>query len=78
MVWGLLIPVVPLMALFDGIVSNLRTYTVEELAAFTREIDVPGFVWEVGAVDMPGVPLKATCVFGYRNRQVDGAGSVLS
>ena len=65
--WGLLIPVVPLMALFDGIVSNLRTYTVEELEAFTREIDIPDFAWEVGTIDMPGIPLKAAYLFGWRD-----------
>ncbi len=78
LVWGLLIPAVPLIALFDGIVSNLRTYTVEELRGFTREIDVPGFVWEVGAVDVPGVPLKATYLLGCRERPASAAGQTAS
>ncbi len=44
--WGLLIPVIPLVAFLDGIVSNLRSYTVEELRSLAREC--PGsFVWEV-------------------------------
>lgn len=70
-VWAVLIPIVPLMALIDGMVSNLRTYTVEELENFTRRIDAPGFAWEVGTVAMPGSPLRATYLFGWRAREAE-------
>ncbi|MCP4594378.1 MAG: class I SAM-dependent methyltransferase, partial [bacterium] len=66
LIWGLLIPVIPLTALFDGIVSNLRTYTVQELEELTRSIDLPGFQWEVGTAAMPRTRLKATYLFGWR------------
>ena len=33
LIWGLLLPVIPLMALWDGIVSTLRSYSEEELRA---------------------------------------------
>lgn len=43
------IPAIPLVALFDGIVSALRTYDRGELAALAHESDPTGqFTWEVG------------------------------
>ena len=56
----------PLQAAFDGVVSNLRTYTVAELEEITRSIDSPGFEWEIGTAPIPRSPLKATYVFGWR------------
>lgn len=44
--WGLLISVIPLVAFLDGIVSNLRSYTVEELRSLIAECP-SSFVWEV-------------------------------
>src|SRR5439155_21664731 len=38
--WTYLLPVVPIVALFDGVVSCLRTYTPTELRALVAE--VPG------------------------------------
>lgn len=43
------IPAIPLVALFDGIVSALRTYDRGELAALAHESDPTGqFTWEIG------------------------------
>lgn len=47
LLWGLLIPVIPLVALFDGVVSNLRSYTVEELRQLVEGIPGP-LTWEIG------------------------------
>jgi hypothetical protein len=43
-----LIPLIPLLVLFDGIVSCLRTYTPRELRAMVGSIDAPGYTWEIG------------------------------
>ncbi|MEM6795105.1 MAG: class I SAM-dependent methyltransferase [Acidobacteriota bacterium] len=67
--WGLLLPVIPLIALFDGLVSNLRTYTPEELQGFCDEISGgrdSDFVWEVGTLPIPRSPLHSTYVIGWR------------
>jgi len=65
--WGLIIPVIPLVALFDGLVSNLRSYTVDELRLLV--MDGPStFIWEVG--ETPGgrgVPAM-TYVIGIRRQ----------
>jgi len=52
-----LVPLAPLLVLFDGVVSCLRTYTEEELRAFTRELEAPDYTWEVGVDRVAGQPL---------------------
>jgi len=37
--WTYLIPLVPLVTLFDGLVSCLRTYSVQELHDLTARLD---------------------------------------
>ena len=34
--------------MWDYIVSNLRTYSTEELYALIEKLDAPGYHWEVG------------------------------
>lgn len=54
--WTYLVPVVPLLVMVDGIVSNLRTYTQEELAAMTAGHQ--DYLWDFGELRGPaGFPL---------------------
>lgn len=46
------VPIVPLCNLWDGMVSNLRTYTEEELRALTAGLGGHGYTWEIGR--LPG------------------------
>lgn len=46
--WTYLVPLVPLLVLFDGIVSCLRTYTPRELRAMADSLEAPGYTWEIG------------------------------
>ncbi len=70
MLWGVAVPVVPWTGFFDGIVSVLRSYTPEELLAFTRDIEAPDFAWEVGQVRAARAPgAKATYLFGWREQK---------
>jgi hypothetical protein len=41
--WTYLVPAVPAVVLFDGVVSCLRTYTPGELRALTRGLDADGY-----------------------------------
>jgi len=43
-----IIPLIPLFALFDGVVSMLRMYTPEELLSMAKEADPDKFVWKSG------------------------------
>ena len=49
------LPIVPLCVFWDGIVSVLRTYTLEEMLFMARAADPKGaFEWEVGETDGTG------------------------
>lgn len=44
-----LIPILPFIIWFDGVVSNLRTYNEKELKALTEELkNGDGYNWEIG------------------------------
>lgn len=45
-----LIPAIPFFTMWDGLVSVLRTYSIEEMKEMTSSIDVPGYRWEIGKV----------------------------
>ncbi len=47
LLWTYLLPVIPVMLLWDGIVSCLRTYSPDELRALTADLG-DGYTWEIG------------------------------
>jgi hypothetical protein len=57
------VPLLPLLIWWDGLVSNLRTHGVEELRDLTREIAKPDYVFEVGTVGSR--PNFVTYVLGH-------------
>lgn len=69
-IFSLLIPVVPFIAFFDGIVSNFRTYTVEELEAMVASLETDDFEWDIGTVPMDKTSLRATYLIGWRKSVV--------
>jgi hypothetical protein len=46
--WVYLIPLVPLLALFDGIVSCLRSYRADELRSIVAQLGDNGYNWQIG------------------------------
>lgn len=54
-----LIPIVPIVVLWDGVVSSLRTYSVKEMTDLVNNLDnKDSFNWEIGKVKSgPGVVL---------------------
>lgn len=54
--WTYLLPVLPVLIVFDGIVSCLRAYSTEELQAMIDGIDAPGFRWDVRREAVPRLP----------------------
>ena len=62
-VFTYLIPVIPLFIMWDGIISVLRTYTVEELNTMILELShYDQFVWEVGIAK--GQPVNVGYLLG--------------
>ena len=59
------LPLIPLLCLFDGLVSCLRSYTPEELRAMASAADPESrFTWESGTLQIPDAPLGVTYLIG--------------
>jgi hypothetical protein len=65
------VPIVPALFAFDGIVSSLRTYTLDELNAMTRSLQRNDYRWELGQVRHPLLPTRVTYLFGLPQRRGD-------
>ena len=64
--WTYLVPVVPFIILFDGIVSCLRTYTPAELETLSAEASLgTQYKWEIGEQRGKRQPLPVTYLLGY-------------
>lgn len=61
--WTYVVPVVPLVVLFDGIVSCLRTYSVAELEELVDGLGAGEYVWQAG-VAAGRVPVPITYLIG--------------
>ena len=75
LLWTYLVPVVPFIILFDGIVSCLRTYTPAELETLSAEASFgTQYQWEIGERGGERQPLPTTYLFGYPTtaEQFDG------
>jgi hypothetical protein len=62
------LPVLPPLFTFDGVVSNLRTYTPDELRAMTRPLERDDYRWEIGESRHPVLPTKVTYLLGLPQR----------
>ena len=51
--WTYVIPVVPLVFPWDGLVSGLRLYTVRELRGIVDSLPANDYVWEMGSEKFP-------------------------
>lgn len=65
LVWTYLIPALPLLATFDGIVSCLRCYTPDELRALSNGLEGVPYHWETGRAPMPMAPFHVTYLVGW-------------
>ena len=59
-----LVPVLPLLVFWDGLVSQLRTYSKEELLELTSDLYSPDYAWECGVVQAAGIPFKTAYLIG--------------
>ena len=48
LLWTYFVPVIPLVLLFDGVVSCLRTYRTQELCEMVKKLAGIEYKWEVG------------------------------
>jgi hypothetical protein len=64
LIWTYLIPVVPLVLVFDGIVSCLRIYSPRELRELTGRLSADGYHWDIGVEKKLG-RASVTYLIGY-------------
>jgi hypothetical protein len=64
LLWTYLIPVIPFVLFFDGLVSCLRSYSLGELREMTSQLAATGYRWEIG--EQPGgwLRVRITYVIG--------------
>src|SRR5712692_11768404 len=74
--WTYVVPLVPLTCLWDGLVSQLRAYTVGELDRLTQDLAHDSYQWRTGQVPIPPTHGHVTYLFGYR-RNLDRGGQLL-
>jgi hypothetical protein len=65
LVWRWLIPIVPLVLLFDGIVSCLRAYSLGELRGLIATLTCAGYTWNIGCQKRSLLNLPITYLIGY-------------
>lgn len=58
-----ILPIAPILTLWDGVVSILRCYTPEELLAMAKETGASHYVWKAGCYRVKGLPV--TFMVGY-------------
>ncbi|MGA7219217.1 MAG: hypothetical protein WBX38_12920 [Candidatus Sulfotelmatobacter sp.] len=63
LLWTYLIPVIPLVLLFDGVVSCLRTYQPRELREMVQKLTSCQYQWEIGELATGKMPV--TYLIGY-------------
>jgi hypothetical protein len=64
LVFTYLIPLVPLTCFWDGLVSQLRAYTPEELRSLAYRLGAVGYTWSTGKTKVPGLPAHVTYLIG--------------
>ncbi len=63
--WTYLIPVVPLVTSWDGVVSLLRTYSPQELEELTVSCSSSDYTWEIGYASTGTPVFSFTYLVGY-------------
>ncbi len=74
--WTYVVPLVPLTCLWDGIISQLRAYTVAEFDRLTQDLAHDSYQWRTGQVPIPSTHGHVTYLLGHR-RNLDRAGPLL-
>ncbi|MFZ0883721.1 MAG: hypothetical protein WAN14_10015 [Candidatus Acidiferrales bacterium] len=63
--WTYLIPVIPFVLFFDGLVSCLRSYSLGELLEMTSGLEASGYRWEIGEQTGGWLSVRITYLIGY-------------
>jgi hypothetical protein len=70
LLWTYVFPIIPLVLLFDGVVSCLRTYRPQELCEIIKKLSGIEYQWEVGEYSRPSGYALITYLIGYPQARV--------
>lgn len=70
--WTYVIPLVPLVTMFDGVVSALRAYRVEELRELAAAVGARDYAWDIGTVKGEGAAVAITYLIGVPQELASG------
>lgn len=59
-----LIPLIPLIVLWDGLISMLRIYSPKQMQKFAADLQAPDYVWEIGQIKVRGIPDRLPYLIG--------------
>jgi hypothetical protein len=63
--WTYLLPIVPLATCWDGVVSLLRAYSPQALAAMSGELRSADYAWEIGTASTGAAIFEYVYLVGY-------------
>jgi hypothetical protein len=64
------LPIIPLVLLFDGVVSCLRTYRPQELREIIAKLSATEYLWELGERANPAGDVPVAYLIGYPRPKV--------
>jgi hypothetical protein len=70
LLWTYLVPLIPLVLLFDGVVSCLRTYRPQEMYEIIKKLSGIEYRWEVGEYSKASRQAPITYLIGYPQAHV--------
>jgi len=65
LLWTYLVPIIPVVLLFDGVVSCLRTYRPHELREMVEKLSASKYRWEIGEHSRSLGEAPITYLIGY-------------
>jgi hypothetical protein len=63
--WTYLVPIVPLVTCWDGVISLLRVYSPQELKELADSLQAKDYVWEIGLASTGTPMFEFTYLVGY-------------
>lgn len=63
-VFTYVIPILPLLIFWDGLVSQVRTYSVDDLRRLTTDLQAPDYHWTIDTLSAKGLPLSVPYLIG--------------
>ena len=65
LIFTYLIPVLPFIIAWDGLVSHLRTYSVAEMKTLAADLETEEYGWRAGELTILGLPYPLPFLTGY-------------